>query len=160
MGYYDGSDVGRTVPLDYLVFQFGPWLVKAYDLQQPGDFEDRMSDDERATWAASLDGETDEHGFLVLKARPPLEVGRSGNAVLGQPGASTYLLLQEGGCGHEHSDTSTPRLVSDLVGIGAAWCDAGTGLHVYVAGPAEFVERVVDGLVIRVLTSGFEAVLR
>jgi hypothetical protein len=40
--YYRAADAGRTVRLDYLVFEFGPCLVEVYDVQQPGDFEDRM----------------------------------------------------------------------------------------------------------------------
>lgn len=69
--YYHGSDAGRTTPFDYLVFEFGPWLVEVPDIQQPGGFEDRKTEEERAAWARSLRANIDPNGYLMLNPAPP-----------------------------------------------------------------------------------------
>jgi hypothetical protein len=154
--YYRGSDVGVSARVNFLVFRFGLWFVEVHDVARPGDFEDPMTDEERRTWAASLRGRVDEYGYLVLEAEPPLAIEPNANAVLGEPSSSLrYVLIEDGFCAHEGSDTATPRLVDEPAGVGAAWCDPVTGLHVYAAGPADFVSTLAAGLEIRPTTPGF-----
>jgi hypothetical protein len=154
--YYDGSPI-HGLNLNYLVFQFGPWMVEVSDVRRPADFEAPMTDKERATWSRSLRGHVDQNGYLVLEARAPLTVEPHAFAVLGKPGVDRYVLIEEGYCGQPQSDTATPRRVSDQVGEGAAWCDPATGLHVYAAGPTDFVDVLVGGLKLQPLTPGFQA---
>ncbi len=154
--YFDG--VGRSAVFDILAFQFGRWLVEVHDRRQPGDFEGVMSEEERATWARSLGGRVDEHGYLVLDARPPLRVGPSANAVVFLPtGDGVEIVIAEGSCGFPASDTSTARRFLTADGGGVSWCDERTGLHVSVEGQLDLVDAVTAGLELRALTRGFVA---
>jgi hypothetical protein len=108
--YYRASDAGQTVALNYLVFQFGPWMVEVYDVQRPGDFEDRMTDTERARWARNFDGHVGRDGFLVLKARKPLQLQHDFTLVLGLGAAgTTQVEISSNSCGMPESDTAERR---------------------------------------------------
>jgi hypothetical protein len=152
VGFYRGIDAGRTNPVDYLVFQFGPWLVEVHDVQQPGDFELPMTDDELATWARSLRGHVASDGYLRLDPAAPLSlVVGDEPAVIGGP--STYggsslgapfieLFSTKGVCAPTASKADGVQRYPG----GAQWCDTEAGVRVSVSGPADFVEQVVAGL--------------
>jgi hypothetical protein len=146
VSYFPASAAGRTVALDYLVFEFGAWLVEVHDLQRSDarNFEDRMTEEERATWARSLHGHSDPSGFLVLDPKPPLTLGQLEHFVLG-PADDRLIEVAAQYCGMPESDGPEPRYFPDPAGAGAAWCDPESGLHISVTGPDNFVERVVTG---------------
>ncbi len=170
---YPGSD-GRTVPyyqnaeaapggavasdpvVDGLYFQFGPWLVVVPDRSDPVNHPDeRMTEDQRATWARDLSGHVDSKGFLELTARAPLMLTHdnlkaafafgdifdtNNQVVLGD-----HALRQGPG-----TDTATPRRFTPTQpDAGASWCDPVSGLHVTVAGTKQFVETAIRDLHIR-----------
>jgi hypothetical protein len=155
VSYYHANAAGRTVALDYLVFQFGPWLVEAHDLQRsdPRNFEDRMTEDERETWARNLQGRSDPSGFLVLDAQSPLTLGPIEHFVLG-PTDDGLIEVAGEYCGAPEADGPEPRYFPDPAGAGAAWCDPETGLHVSVTGPEDFVNGVVNGFQISPSSQG------
>jgi hypothetical protein len=154
--YFDGaqaiSDYYATPKLDYLVFQFGTWQIAVYDVKTPGDFEDRMTETERATWARSLGGRVTSDGYLVLEPRVPLQASPAGSSTVvfgtGRGTSDPHVNLEEGYCGQPESDTATRRRFDDLGQPAVAWCDPATGLHVSATGPAPFVDALADGLVI------------
>ena len=151
--YYRASDAGQTVALNYLVFQFGPWMVEVYDVQRPGAFEDRMTDTERARWARNFDGHVGRDGFLVLKARKPLQLQHDFTLVLGVGAAgTTQVEISSYACGMPASDTAERRrFVQPSGSVGVAWCDPATGAHVTVEGPPDVVDVAALGLKLRTL---------
>lgn len=86
--------------LPELAFQFGSWTVLAYDYPGSDPRGTRMTDEQRAVFAASLDGREDDQGFLVLEPRQPLclqTVIDGPNATLGPSGPAAdpvMLFLQ------------------------------------------------------------------
>jgi hypothetical protein len=58
--------------VDHLVFQFGSWVVSAWD-DGPGPGE-RFTDDERRLFASRLSGHETPEGFLVLDPVAPMEL--------------------------------------------------------------------------------------
>lgn len=58
--------------LDYLVFQFGSWVVRAWD-DGPGAGE-RFNDETRTRFASLLDGYETPEGFLVLNPTDPMRM--------------------------------------------------------------------------------------
>ncbi|GIH80620.1 hypothetical protein Plo01_70490 [Planobispora longispora] len=68
-----GRDDGQL-----LLFDFGPWSLTLSDVPTPMTFEQRM------LWAESLRGRVTEDGYLVLSAKPPLVLGRPGQALRGE----------------------------------------------------------------------------
>jgi hypothetical protein len=133
---------------DYLVFQFGPWLVQVYDVQQSGDFELRMTDAERATWARSLTGTLDANGYLVLHAQAPLSIPHDQGQESGfgsEPG-NVVELDPHLYCNEPGSDTNVRRKGSSADGRhGVSWCVA-KELHVSAHGTARFAELAATQL--------------
>jgi len=158
VAYYHGSDAGRTTPFDYLVFEFGPWLVEVPDIQAPGDFEDRKTEEERATWARSLRGSIDPDGYLVLNPVPPLALQVEGElAVIGGPAAPggpaiglphVELFSTEAVCAPDATKENSLERFEFETGneVGAGWCDAEAGVRIRVSGPKDFVDQAVSGL--------------
>ncbi len=71
--FFDSAAVDTATPdLPQLAFQFGAWTVLAFDYPASDPRGTRMTDEQRAVFASSLDGHEDGHGFLVLEPRPPL----------------------------------------------------------------------------------------
>ena len=76
--YHDAS--GRPVPyygpfdggVNYLGFQFGEWVVRAWDYPERDPRGPAMTEQQRTFWAAHLDGHVTPDGFLVLDPVPPL----------------------------------------------------------------------------------------
>lgn len=58
--------------LDYLVFQFGSWVVQAWDDGPVGG--EQFSEEDRTKFASLLDGEETPEGFLILKPTTPMSV--------------------------------------------------------------------------------------
>lgn len=172
--YYQGSDAGRAAPFDYLVFEFGPWLVEVPNIQRPADFEDRKTEEELATWARSLQGHLDPDGYLVLDPAPPLTLGPlSGElAVIGGPAIPggraiglphVELISPEAVCAPDATKENSlePFEFETDDEVGAGWCDAEAGVRISVSGPQNFVDRAVSGLEVdragRVIENGCPA---
>ena len=135
-----------TATLDYLVFQFGPWLVEVYDVQQSGDNEQRMTDEQRATWARSLTGTVDGDGWLVLHAAAPLAIGNAFEGGFGAPraGANQLELATHLYCGQAEAGGDSAehrRFVQEDNTYGVSWC-VDDDLHVAASGTKRFVDQV------------------
>jgi hypothetical protein len=134
-------------PINYLVFQFGPWLVQVYDVQEAGDFERPMTDDERTTFSRSLTGTLDANGFLVLHAALPLSVDNAFDGGFGaQPGnhleLASHLYCGQAPAGGDSTDHRRFRHGDGTPGV--AWCT--DDLHVSATGTNSFVDLVDRGL--------------
>ncbi|MDQ1462130.1 MAG: hypothetical protein QOI08_3614 [Actinomycetota bacterium] len=138
-------DPPNATKQDYLAFQFGPWLVQVYDVQHDGDFEQRMTDAQRATWARSLTGTLDANGYLVLHAQPPLSIDHGSESGFGAEPGNRVELDPHLYCDQPESDTAARRL--DISGgtHGVSWCE-GKDLHVSASGSANFAGLAYDGL--------------
>lgn len=142
---------------EYLVFAFGPWTVEVWD-NVPGSYANvtPLDDAQRRTWASSLDGHVDAHGFLVLEPKAPLGPvdPRTVQMAFGTfaPGASR-LGITPFYCGSEGSDSQVHRRLSDpaLGGVNVAWCDPGTGVHIAATGPVDFIDAIDSGFAINEL---------
>jgi hypothetical protein len=155
--YYSFSPDGLP-NANYLVFQFGPWMVQVYDYRQQDrattGVEEPMTDHERATLARRLEGLVDGRGFLVLEARKPLRLSRELKTVFlfGAPtgpaqGANQVEVGGHQTCVGEGTDTAIPRRFSTPGSeAGAAWCDPSSGLHIAVTGTQVFVDASIGAL--------------
>jgi photosystem II stability/assembly factor-like uncharacterized protein len=133
--------------VDELVFQFGPWLVRVQDVQHSGDYADRMTDAQRATWARSLTGTVDSNGYLVLHARAPLTLTDHFEGLFGSPAARANGLEVASHlyCGQTGSDTSARRRFANGDGSrGVSWCSP--GLHLSAFGASTFVDLAATEL--------------
>lgn len=63
---------GASNELPQLGFQFGSWTVLAFDYPVSDPRGVRMTDEQRAVLASSLDGEENNEGFLLLEPHRPL----------------------------------------------------------------------------------------
>ena len=71
----DGNPVGFYTEedgLDYLVFQYGSWVVRAWDGDPQGQ---RFSEENRAMFASLMRGHETDEGFLVLDPAEPMRIG-------------------------------------------------------------------------------------
>ena len=117
---------------DFLVFQFGPWLVQVYDL--PASLQIRSAHDRGAarTLARSLTGTVDANGYLrSARGRATLPRSRFQRRVRRQlrRHAGAHVICY---CGQPGSDTNVHRRIADEGGSGVAWC-AGD-LHIVASG--------------------------
>lgn len=148
-----------------LVFQFGPWMVRVYDMQA-NDQTGLMNDAERSQIAANLGGQIDENGYLILEPRGPLTFGSGFKSEFSFGGWETgfgnsrdaFNKLGVGPrwlCGTPGSDTAKPRQLSPSNGAesAAAWCDPSSGLHVNVEGTKHFVDGTIRDLKVRALSA-------
>lgn len=117
---------------DYLVYQFGDWVVMAYDYRVLA--EERMTEEERSRWASSLTGRETPDGFLVLDAAEPLHIG--GPDYSNSPPAIT-LRSPEGGVRLE-ARPCEPSNQAD------AWCDPSGQIQISTPGAATDFERLVS----------------
>lgn len=69
--FYEALDLGGRSDLDYLVFQFGSWVVMAWDGESGGG---QFSEESRARFASLMDGHETPEGFLVLDPVDPMTV--------------------------------------------------------------------------------------
>ncbi len=144
--YFHSSQALQTIvpQLDFLVFQFGPWLVQVYDVQQSGDNELRMTDAQRRTWARSLSGTLDSNGYLLLHAAAPLSLGDTFEGGFGDATGNTVELANNAYCDQPGSDTNVRRPIEDEGGRGVAWCEG--DLHIAASGDAKFVFSATNDL--------------
>jgi hypothetical protein len=71
----DGNPVGfytEEDDLDYVVFQYGSWVVRAWDGDPQGQ---RFSEENRAMFASLMRGHETDQGFLVLDPAEPMRIG-------------------------------------------------------------------------------------
>jgi photosystem II stability/assembly factor-like uncharacterized protein len=140
-------DPPNATKYDELAFQFGPWLVQVYDVQQPGDFEIRMTDAQRATWARSLTGTLDSNGYLVLHAQEPIAITHNEGQESGfgsEPG-NVVELDPHLYCNEPGSDTSARRRGNSGGTHGVSWC-VDKEMHISAHGTARFAELAADQL--------------
>jgi len=156
VGLYNGAP--RTTPkVNYLVYQFGPWLVEVVDYDHAQAFGDAMTDQERAIWARSLVGDVTPDGFLRLEVRSPLTRLRSTDDLIGAPRAGSpqvELFADRCSPGSPSAVASRSRFVQGNGEQGVAWCDRATRFRVSVSGPSQFVDIAEHGLAIRPATAG------
>lgn len=71
----DGNEVGfftEEDDVDYLVFQYGSWVVRAWDGDPAGQ---RFTEDNRERFASLMRGYETTEGFLVLEPAEPMSIG-------------------------------------------------------------------------------------
>lgn len=116
---------------DYLVYQFGDWVVMVYDYRVLA--EERMTEEERSMWARNLTGHETPDGFLVLDAAEPLHIG--GPDYLASPPAIT-LRSPDGGVRLE----ATPCETSNQADF---WCDPSGQIRISTPGAAADFESLI-----------------
>ena len=89
--FFDSSAGPTGVP--ELGFQFGSWVVLAYDYPVGDPRGVRMTDQQRALFAASLDGYESSGGFLILRPKQPLCLQPSSDEPDGTLGATNSGVL-------------------------------------------------------------------
>jgi hypothetical protein len=90
----DGNPVGfytEEDDLDYLVFQYGSWVVRAWDGDPEGQ---RFSEENRAMFASLMRGLETAEGFLVLDPAEPMTIGPTDS-----PDATLTTMTGEGAVG-------------------------------------------------------------
>ena len=150
----DAITSAASPAVDELVFQFGPWLVRVQDVQHPGDYADRMTDAQRATWARSLTGRVDSNGYLVLHAKAPLTLTDHSENRFGSPAteANGLEIASHLYCGETGSDTSARRrFVNGDGSRGVSWCSPGP-LHLSATGSRAFIDLAANELQVSPLT--------
>ncbi len=145
--YYGGTQ--ERFPLlysnmDYLVFQFGPWVVLVGDMVHSSYGTARMTNRERATWARSFDAHVTTGGYLVYHPHLPLTVSRGPiDIVLSHLGDSLEISGPVG-C------TASLALPTVNAGI-TSWCDPRSEVRVAATGTTAFTHAVASGLRITTL---------
>lgn len=134
----------------YLVFRFGMWTVLVYDTPDNG-----MSDEQRAIWAQALDGRTDEDGFLLLDAKEPLTLQRSGfpfgpQLLLVGPNHVPEVTIYPTTCNPEPAGEVEVSLLGED-GWHASWCPADGVAIVQATGERDFVLELVKELNVKPL---------
>ncbi len=144
--YFHSSQALKPVrpQADSLVFQFGRWLVQVYDLPKTGQFELRMTDAQRETWARGLTGTVDDHGYLLLHAAAPLSIANTFSGSFGATPGNALELAAHIACGRPESATSVRSRFNDPSGTGVAWC-AGD-LHLSATGKKPFIDLAASEL--------------
>ncbi|MDQ1481735.1 MAG: hypothetical protein QOI44_2596, partial [Actinomycetota bacterium] len=144
--FHARQSLTRVVPdYDFLVFQFGPWLVQVYDQSETTQAqggadatEARMTDAQRGIWARSLTGTVDANGYLLLHTAEPLSLGNAFQGAFGDGERNQLELASHLYCGQKESDTSVRRRFENENGSGVAWC-AGD-LHLSATRTKTFVD--------------------
>jgi hypothetical protein len=123
--FFDSTVIDSVADLPQLAFQFGSWTVLAWDYA-PGDPRGtRMTDEQRAVFASSLDGHEDKHGFLRLEPQAPLCLQTlldGPNGTLGRDGPDAtpvWLYLQRHLLGGDGAVTVKTQRGYDIVRSGA-----------------------------------------
>jgi hypothetical protein len=147
----DGTPVPffHTERSDELAFQFGPWLVLVDDVLANEQFQSRMSDDQRATYARSVTGTVDSDGYLVLHAAAPLRLARGYDLGFGIVDAGDSLEISDAYCGQPESATAAHQRGTHGGVTGVQWCQG--NVMVLGRGSQAFVDNVDRNLV---LTTG------
>jgi hypothetical protein len=102
--------------MDYLAFQFGPWIVLVEDIAHSSYFTARMTGEERATWARSFDDRVTTSGYLVFQPHSPLYVVRAEIDVVLKHDDDSLEISGLRACGASESPPT------DNAGV-TAWCD-------------------------------------
>jgi hypothetical protein len=113
----DGNPVGfytEDDDVDYLVFQYGSWVVRAWD----GDAEGRrFSEENREMFASLMSGRESSEGFLVLDPADPMSIGPtdSPNATLTTrtPEEGLVGIFSGRDCGTEGPSANPDLVTSD-----------------------------------------------
>jgi hypothetical protein len=147
LAHYKGAD-GQTVGFwdvrlnetpDYLAFQFGHWAVLVYDYAGAA----AMTDEERASWAASFSGRETDDGFLLLEGVGRLRLARTGEHAGPELafGSAGELTLFPGRC------TPQPKPVQRRSGF-AGWC-LSESMGVHATGRDGFIAALIAHLGVR-----------
>ncbi|MGH2707487.1 MAG: hypothetical protein ACRDJK_04255 [Actinomycetota bacterium] len=155
---FPGAD-GAPVPLRagvqgdpdrYLVLKVGPWSVGV-----PEGRSDKLTDAQKATWAAGLVGRQTAEGFLVLEGKPPVKMTATGEA--SGPSLRIGSILREGirtfpGACRPPAGRRV-RMVNGIpVRLAArfgALCFADAPMALQIYGDEKFIRAVVGGIQIR-----------
>jgi hypothetical protein len=170
---YEGSDgiaveVWEPAPdTDFcpnLVYRFGAWFVGVRTCQND------LSDQDKETWARSLEGRVTDDGFLVLSARSPLRLQETGGhegpeMILGQ-GRWNWIEMKPGPCSPDNlPDEEDMRTMSDGTVVSfsrtgganskvknnwfATWCEDHSVLIQVSEASRAFAEGAAEGLRMR-----------
>ncbi len=159
LAQFPGAD-GSPVPLRagvqgdpdrYLVLKAGSWSVGIPE----GRGDDKLTDAQKATWAAGLVARQSAEGFLVLEGKPPVRMTTAGEAA--GPSLRIGTILREGILAFPGACRPPEgRRVQTINGIPVrlaarfgALCfpDAPMALQIY--GDEDFIRAVVEGIQIR-----------
>jgi hypothetical protein len=123
--------------MDYLAFQFGPWVVLVGDMAHSSYGTARMTNAERTTWARSFDAYITQGGYLVYRPHAPLTVSR-GPIVFSHAGGSLEISGPVG---------CTAPLTSPTVNAGiTSWCDPRSQVRVAATGTVAFTKAAASRL--------------
>ena len=145
--YYAGTQ--ERFPLlysnmDYLAFQFGPWVVLVGDMLHSSYWTARMTSGQRATWARSFDAHITTGGYLVYRPQPPLSVSRGSIDVVLKDADG---LLEISGPVSCSASQSSPTVKAGIT----SWCDPRSEVRVAATGTVAFTKAAASGLRITTL---------
>ena len=119
--------------MDYLAFQFGPWVVLVGDMARSSYGTARMTNAERATWARSFDAYITPGGYLVYRPHAPLTVSRGPIDIVLRHGGGLLEISGPVGC--------AAPLPSPTVNAGiTSWCDPRSQVRVAATGAVSFTK--------------------
>ncbi|HEV8564243.1 MAG TPA: hypothetical protein VGR41_04975 [Actinomycetota bacterium] len=129
----------------YLVYRFGPWTALVYDTW------DGMTDAQRQTWAASLEGSVSSEGFLVLQASAPLLLEEARYPMgpklqIVGPSDRPALSVLPTRCDPELPGQVEVEVFGQAQDAFASWCPAGGVVKMLATGDSELIEALVAGL--------------
>jgi hypothetical protein len=133
---------------EVLLFSFGPWHLALRDERNGMPFERRL------LWAENLRGKVTKSGYLVLSAKPPVRLTRPGEGLprervgpqLWFGGAREALMVLAPVPGCDVGAIELPVIEQRRRSTGETCKD---GVYVAISGERGFVERVIDGIVIK-----------
>jgi hypothetical protein len=145
--YYAGSQ--ERFPLlftnmDYLTFQFGPWVVLVGDMVHSSYRTARMTDGQRATWARAFDAHVTGDGYLVFRPHPPLALTRGSIDIVLRHTTGSLEISGPVRCG-------TPQIAPTVDAGVTSWCDPRSDLRVAATGSVAFTQAAASGLRIATL---------
>jgi hypothetical protein len=133
---------------EVLLFSFGPWHLALRDEKNGMPFERRL------LWAKNLSGKVTKGGYLVLSAKPPVMLARAGEGLtservgpqlwFGGAREALMVLAPVPGCVVESIEL---QIIQQRRRFSAETCK--DGVYVAVSGERGFVQRVIDGIVIK-----------
>ena len=101
--------------MDYLAFQFGPWVVLVEDIAHSSYYTARMTSHERTTWARSFDARITKGGYLVFQPHAPLRVQRGSIDITHDGGQRLSRNLRTHGVRHLPVVTDSQRRSHGMV---------------------------------------------
>ncbi len=134
--FYKGHD---RMEVNYLVFQFGDWVVKVWDYPRGDPRGPAMTERQRRFWAAHLAGHVTSKGFLVLDPKAPLV-----NSMTDAPdarldaGRNSMGIIMNQGC--SASQERGERTAHGYFMTGGGVCDPNGAFRLWMGGDPTFTQ--------------------